>query len=124
MSLAYVNESTFSNKIADLLGEVDYRVAKTDEELDAIFRLRYEAYMREDFISPNVSKRFTDDYDVSDNGRIFGVYIDDQLVSSIRVHIASGENSDCPSLKTFSDFIEPEILSGKVVVDPTRFVTD
>lgn len=124
MSLAYVKESGFSNKISDLLGEVDYRLAQTDEELDAIFRLRYEAYRREGFIRPNASENFSDDYDASDNGRIFGVYVDGRLVSSIRIHVASPSHPDCPSFKAFSDLIEPEIQAGKVLVDPTRFVTD
>lgn len=124
MSLAYAKESGFSNRISDLLGEVDYRLAETDEERDAIFRLRYEAYRREGFIRSNSSKIFSDDYDFSDNGRIFGVYISNRLVASIRVHIASVLHPDCPSFKAFSDVIDPELQAGKVLVDPTRFVTD
>lgn len=107
-----------------MLGEIDYRVAETDAELDAIYRLRYEAYRREGFIRSNFSKRFSDDYDTSENGRIFGVYLDNRLVSSIRIHIARASHPDCPSFKTFSDLIDPEIQAGKVLVDPTRFVTD
>ncbi len=124
MSLAYVNQSLFSDKVSNLLGEVDYRIAETEADLDAIFRLRYEAYRREGFIHANVSRRFSDDYDESDNGRIFGVYLDDQLVSSIRIHIAGQAYPDCPSLHTFSDILVPELNAGHVLVDPTRFVTD
>lgn len=116
-------ESLFSNKIANFLGEIDYRLVETDEDRDEIFRLRYEAYMREGFISPNFSKKFLDDYDDADNGQIFGVYIDDELVSSIRIHVSSEDAPDCPSLKAFADIIEPELRAGKVLVDPTRFVT-
>ena len=32
---------------ADLLGQVDYRLAETTEELEEIYRLRYRAYLRE-----------------------------------------------------------------------------
>ncbi|MGI9394006.1 MAG: N-acyl amino acid synthase FeeM domain-containing protein [Boseongicola sp.] len=103
---------------------MDYRVAATDEEFDAIFRLRYEAYRREGFIRPDFTEKFSDDYDAAENGRIFGVYVDSRLVSSIRIHIASESHADCPSFKTFSDVIEPELRAGKVLVDPTRFVTD
>ena len=118
-----VNTSQFSNKISNLLGAVDYRVVESDADRDEIFRLRYEAYRREGFISPNFSKKFLDDYDDAENGRIFGVYIDDELVSSIRIHVASEKEPSCPSYKAFSDIIEPELRAGKVLVDPTRFVT-
>ena len=124
MSLAYVNQSLFSDRVSNLLGEVDYRIAETEADLDAIFRLRYEAYRREGFIHTNVSQTFSDDYDETANGRIFGLYLDGHLVSSIRIHVASRASPDCPSFKTFSDIIQPEIDAGCVLVDPTRFVTD
>lgn len=124
MALAYVNQSLFSDRISNLLEEVDYRIAATESDLDAIFRLRYEAYRREGFIHANTSQTFSDDYDETENGRIFGVYFDGQLVSSIRIHVASPAFPDCPSFKTFSDIIAPEIDAGRVLIDPTRFVTD
>ena len=57
-------------------------------------------------------------------GFLFGFYIEGELASSIRVHIASKEHPDFISLKVFSDFLQPELDAGKVIVDPTRFVTD
>ena len=124
MPLAYVNQNMFTDRVSNLLEEVDYRIAETDADLDAIFRLRYEAYRREEFIHTNVSGTFTDDYDQSGNARIYGVYLNDRLVSSIRIHVASRADPDCPSLSTFSDILRPAIDAGKVLVDPTRFVTD
>ncbi|MFY0610682.1 MAG: hypothetical protein JXQ99_04070 [Hyphomicrobiaceae bacterium] len=118
-----VGESQFSNKIANMLGEVDYRVVNSDVDREEIFRLRYEAYRREGFIGSNYSRKFLDDYDDAENGNIYGVYIDDELVSSIRIHVASEARPNCPSYKAFSDFIEPELHAGKVLIDPTRFVT-
>ena len=55
---------------------------------------------------------------------LFGFYIDGELASSIRVHVASKEYPDFTSLEVFSDFLQPELDAGKVIVDATRFVTD
>lgn len=116
--------SNFSDRVAALLSRLDCRLAETEEERDAIFRLRYDAYLREGAISPNAAERFSDPYDENENGRIFGLYLDDELASSIRIHVTSPERSDFPSRSVFADLLEPELRAGKVIVDPTRFVTN
>jgi hypothetical protein len=114
----------FSDRVAELLDRIDCRPADSEAEREAIFRLRYQAYLREGAIAPHYSKRFTDPYDDSDNAWLFGLYIDGELASTIRIHVASEENPDFPSFKVFADLMEPELQAGKVIVDPTRFATD
>ena len=106
------------------LGQDRLRLADSGEQREAIFRLRYQAYMREGAISPNSSKEFSDPYDETGNVYLFGLYIDDELASSIRIHVASKEHPDFPSLEVFPDILQPELDAGKVIVDPTRFVAD
>jgi hypothetical protein len=67
------------------------------EQREAIYRLRHNAYLREDAISANLSGTFSDSYDETDNAYLFGMYIDDQLASSLRLHAASREHPDMPS---------------------------
>ena len=117
-------QNSFSNRVAELLSRIDCRLADADEDREAIYRLRYQAYLREGAISPNLSETFSDAHDDDENARIFGLYIDDELASSIRIHVTSPEHSDFPSRSVFSDLLEPELDAGKVIVDPTRFVTD
>ncbi len=119
-----VPQTSFSDRVSDLLDRIDCRVVETDEERDAVARLRYEAYLREGAIDPNTSKTFADPYDDKKNVWIFGLYIDDELASSIRVHVATRDFPVFPSLSVFSDLLEPELKAGKTIVDPTRFVTD
>lgn len=119
-----VSQLTFSERVSKLLDRIDYRLADSEEERDAIFRLRYQAYLAEGNIAPNASGRFTDAYDDTDNAWIFGLYLDGKLASSIRLHIASKENPEFPSYKVFSDLMRPELDAGKVIIDPTRFATD
>jgi hypothetical protein len=122
-SFASESNGTFSDRVAHLLDRVDCRLAESAEDRAAIFRLRYEAYLREGAIAPNFSATFSDPYDETDNAWLFGLYIDGELASSIRIHVASEDNRDFPSRKVFADQLEPELDAGKVIVDPTRFVT-
>jgi hypothetical protein len=117
-------QSSFSNRVAELLDRIDCRLAVTDEERETIFRLRYECYLREGAISPCPSGKFSDPYDDMPNARIFGLYIDDELASSIRIHVTSPEHADFPSHGVFADLLDPELRAGKVIVDPTRFITN
>ena len=113
-----------TDRVLALLERVDYRRAETTEEREAIFRLRYNAYLHEGAIPPNASERFADHLDDASNAWIFGVHVDGELASSIRLHVASRQFPELPALNVFSDLLSPEIGAGKTIIDPTRFVAD
>jgi hypothetical protein len=108
----------------ELLDQVDYRLVETEAEKDAIYRLRYRAYLNEGAIEPNRDRKVTDRFDDLPNSWIFGVYFDGVLASSIRISVASPENPDTPSVAVFPDLLGPELNEGKIMIDPTRFVAD
>jgi len=108
----------------ELLDQIDYRLAETEEEKDEIYRLRYRAYLNEGAIEPNLDRKVTDRFDDLPNSWIFGVYFDGMLASSLRISVASPEWPDTPSMSVFPDILGPELQKGKVMVDPTRFVAD
>jgi N-acyl-L-homoserine lactone synthetase len=114
----------FPDRIANLLAKVDYQRADSVEEREAIGRLRYQAYLREGAIVANSSKTFLDPYDQTDNAYLFGLHVDGKLASSLRLHVASKEQPDTPSLEVFNDVLQPLIDAGKILVDSTRFVAD
>ena len=114
----------FSERLVDFARDVQYRRIETENDREAVFRLRYEAYVREGTIPISPSKRFTDTYDETSNVSIFGTFVDGELVSSIRVHVASPDDPVSPSVGVFPDVLLPEIEKGHTVVDPTRFVVD
>jgi hypothetical protein len=107
-----------------LLNRVDYRRIATPEEKDAVFRLRYQAYMREGAIEPNATQTFCDSLDNSPNVSIYGVYLEGILASSIRLHVASPACGELPALNVFSDILSPHLAAGRTIIDPTRFVAD
>ncbi|MDE1972255.1 MAG: hypothetical protein KGK33_05445 [Hyphomicrobiales bacterium] len=118
------SETGLSDRVAWLLDRIDYRLADSSDDREAIFRLRYQAYTRDGGIFPNSSRTFSDAYDEIGNVFLFGVYIDGELASSIRIHVASREHPAFPTLDVFPDILQPEIDADKVIVDSTRFVAD
>jgi hypothetical protein len=116
--------SSFTDRIFELLDIVDFRRADSEEDREAIFRLRYSAYVAEGAITPSFEKRFTDPYDDLGNAWIFGVYIGEKLVSSIRINVATRDFPDLPSLSVFPEYLLPDLEAGKILVDPTRHAVD
>src|SRR5262249_49859579 len=115
---------TLTDRVMALLERVDYRRAETAEDRDAIYNLRYHAYLNEGAIEPNASERYFDKYDDAPNCWIFGVYVDGELASSIRLHVATRERPEMPAMNVFSDLLMPALSGGKIIIDPTRFVAD
>ena len=122
--LSLATSSSLSSRTEKLLQRAVYRRAETVAEREAIYRLRYDAYLRENAIRANVEQRFTDAVDEEKNCWIIGLYIDGALASSIRLSVTLSGLIGLPALHVFSDVLLPEILAGKSIVDPTRFVAD
>ncbi len=116
--------SAFSRKVAKLLERVEYRRCDSGEDLEDIYRLRYEAYRLAGLIGPMADRRFVDEYDDLPNAYTFGVYFDGHLVSTIRLHHITPACPKGPSLKVFSDQLLPRLATGESFIDPSRFAAD
>jgi N-acyl-L-homoserine lactone synthetase len=114
----------FAERVAQLLQRVEYRRAETDGDREAVFRLRYEAYLREGAIKPSFGRRFSDSFDDLDNAWIVGLHVDGLLVSSMRIHVGSRDFPEMVATSVFGEYVRPELDAGKVIIDPTRFVVD
>ncbi|MGH1591453.1 N-acyl amino acid synthase FeeM domain-containing protein [Methylobacterium phyllosphaerae] len=111
-------------RAASLLNRITYRRAIESADREAIFRLRYEAYLREGAITARADERFTDAVDEQENAFIYGVYVDDVLAGSIRLNVTLPYASALPTTAVFPELVEPMINAGCVIVDPTRFVAN
>ncbi len=76
-------QNAIIERLSALVSRVECRRANSPEEREAIFRLRYQAYLREGAIAADRSERFADDDDYADNAYIFGLYVDGELASSL-----------------------------------------
>lgn len=117
-------KSGFTERVTELIARAQCRRAESAEDLEAIYGLRYLAYIREGAIKQNSSRRFLDDYDSMPNLWTFGIHIDDRLASSIRIHVSAPAHPDIPAAHVFPDILNRYIAEGKVIIDPTRFVVD
>jgi hypothetical protein len=116
--------SHFAGTLLDLLDRVEYRRADLSAPFDPVYRLRYEAYRREDFIPANSERIAGDQFDHSPNAMCFGVYIDGELVSSVRLHHVTPEQRSSPSRLIYGDVLDPLLDQGKSYIDPSRFTAD
>src|SRR6202790_53583 len=104
------------------LEHVDYRLAETAEDREQIYRLRYRAYLREGAILPSESERVTDRYDDLPNNFTFGIFIQGELCSSIRISVLTSEWRGSPSSAKFLDPLPPQPHRGKIHFDPNPLV--
>ncbi len=98
---------------ADPLDHVDYRLAETPEEKDAIYRLRYRAYLREGAILPSESQRVTDRYDDLPNSLDLRRLLHGELYSSIRISVLTSEWRGSPSSDVFADLLHPGSIRAR-----------
>ena len=124
MSSERVPASRFATTLIDLMDRVEYRRVSVEDQFNPVYRLRYEAYRREEFIPINSQEVVRDEYDDLPNVYSFGVYIDDRLVSTVRFHHLTKELRQSPNHGLFGDILDPILDEGHVILDPGRFTTD
>jgi hypothetical protein len=107
-----------------LIDRVEYRPVETPEEKDCVYLLRYRAYLHGGLIAPSESQRVTDRYDDAPNAWIFGVYIDGELCSSLRIHVLTSEWRMSYATELYGDVLHPRLDRGEVFVDPARLAAD
>lgn len=116
--------SAFSRNVSQLLEKVEYRRCETGEDLEDIYRLRYDSYRAAGLITEQSERRIVDAYDGLPNAYSFGVYFEGHLVSTIRLHHITQEQPKGPSMNLFGDVLTPRLQAGESFVDPSRFAAD
>ena len=115
---------TAFGRSSDLLDQVDYRLEQAPEEKEEIYNLRYRAYLREGAVRESPDQRVTDQYDDLPNSWTFGVYIQGELYSSVRISVLTSKWRQSCSNEAFGEILNPRLDRGEVIIDPARFVAD
>jgi hypothetical protein len=115
--------STFVDRVFRLLERVEYRRADSEDEKRAIYRMRHDAYRRAGTVDLGPSGLFHDPLDEEPNAWLVGLYIDGELASALRLHVSTNASSLLPAAAAFPDVIRPYLQAGRMIVDPTRFVS-
>lgn len=114
----------FADTLMEILDRVEYSRVSPKHLDHPVYRLRYEAYRREESVPFNDAGVVIDDLDEAPNCMAFGVHIDGELVSSLRVHHLSARHRQSPSMKVCPDVLGPLLDRGQSFIDPSRFTAD
>ena len=113
---------SFSERVSELLERVEHRIARSSDEREAVFRLRYDAYRRKGLLGPQVGDQLYDEaYDDAPNAWITTTLVDGELAGTIRVNVGAGASSRLPCLRVYSDIVAPLLQRGSTLVEFTRF---
>ncbi|WP_244598313.1 N-acyl amino acid synthase FeeM domain-containing protein [Pseudohoeflea suaedae] len=106
-----------------LLDNVEYRRVESSEDLEAVARVRYKAY---DPIgmAPKTGSVLIDDADFAPNAHVIGIYYEENLVSTIRIHHVTQRHPTGMATTYFKDVMDPLLDAGRTFIDPVRFAAD
>lgn len=116
--------TSFASKVRELLERIEYRRCESGEDLEAIYRLRYKAYRLHGFVDESADQMVTDALDDAPNCYRFGVFIDGDLVGTVRIHHISDAEPYGPVMNTFGDLLRPRLMRGDSFINPTMLAAE
>src|SRR5690606_4515554 len=97
--------SAFDKSVLAVLERLEYRNCDSGEDLEAIYRLRYESYLRVGMVRPDASRMVADRFDALPNSYRYGIFYAGELVSTLRLHYVSAKYPLSPSTEVFGDVL-------------------
>ena len=111
-------------RVEQIRDNVEYRRMVEPEDRAAVYRLRYEGYLREGKIAADASRMLRDEYDDLPNTDSYGIFVCGRLVSTVRLSILTPQCPHSPSVTAFGDDVLDRVKAGRVIVDPQRLVIE
>jgi hypothetical protein len=112
-----VQLSHFSERIVS-------RRASGYAERDAIFKLRYQSYLRAKLIPPNAFGRYLEPSDHAEGSYLIGLHADHILVAALRLQVSGAAAPDFSPPELFPDVLRPLFRSNKTVVHMSCVATN
>ncbi|MEM5470122.1 acetyltransferase [Hoeflea sp. AS60] len=113
----------FSAGVMRFLESIEYRRIDNADDLEDVARIRYNAFTMVG-LAPQNGSLLIDELDFKPNAHVMGVFFDEQLVSTIRVHHVTAAQRDSVAVAHFADVMNPLLDAGKTFIDPVRFAAD
>lgn len=107
-----------------MLESVEYRRIDNADDLEDVARIRYKAFTMVGLARENVSSLLIDELDFKPNAHVMGIFFDEQLVSTIRVHHVTSAERHGVAVARFPDVMHPLLDAGQTFIDPVRFAAD
>lgn len=123
--MASVESATnrFSDKLLELMDRIEYRRVETGEDMEDVARIRFKAYKMADIL-PLKGSTLIDDVDFDSHAYVFGIYYEERLISTVRLHHVTPEHRVCSSASVFPDEIGAFLDAGMSLIDPVRLAAD
>jgi hypothetical protein len=116
-------QNSFSRKLLEILDHVEYRRVETSEDLEEVARIRYRAYKMADIL-PLTGSKLIDDVDFDDQAYVFGVYFDERLISTVRIHHVTPDHRVSSTRDIYPAAVDQFLDAGMSLIDPVRFAAD
>ena len=113
----------FSASVMRFLESIEYRRVDNADDLEDVARIRYKAFTMVG-LAPQNGALLIDDLDFKPNAHVMGIFFDEQLVSTIRVHHVTSAQRDSVAVSHFPDVMNPLLDAGQTFIDPVRFAAD
>ena len=123
VSAAQGNITGFSASVMRFLESIEYRRVDNADDLEDVARIRYKAFTMVG-LAPQNGELLIDDLDFKPNAHVMGIFFDEQLVSTIRVHHVTAAQRDSVAVSHFPDVMNPLLDAGQTFIDPVRFAAD
>lgn len=114
---------SFADKMMDVLNHVEYRRIESSEDMEDVARIRYKAYKMADIL-PLTGSKLVDDVDFDPQAYVFGVYYDERLISTVRMHHVTPDHRVSSTRDIFPVEIDAFLDAGLSLIDPVRFAAD
>lgn len=113
----------FSAGVMRFLESIEYRRVDNADDLEDVARIRYKAFTMVG-LAPQNGELLIDELDFKPNAHVMGIFFDEQLVSTIRVHHVTSAQRDSVAVSHFPDVMNPMLDAGQTFIDPVRFAAD
>ncbi|MEM6463100.1 MAG: hypothetical protein AAF724_14400 [Pseudomonadota bacterium] len=116
--------SEFNQKLFHVMERIEYRRIVSAEDFEDLSALRTKAYRSAKMDVPSNGGLFIDEIDFDTHAYVFGIYCDEQLISSIRVHHVTPDHRVSPARNLFPDEVDRFLDAGMTLIDPVRHASD
>jgi hypothetical protein len=113
-----------SKSVIDFLDNVSYKRMTTETDLDQVFRLRHDNYKAVGHFDGTNDGRYSDELDFVPGVENIGLYVDGDLMGSLRLHLMNKELRKSCSSEIYDFVLNPKLDDGIVMVDTSRFCCD
>ena len=113
----------FTARIFELLDRVEYRRIQSVEDMEDVGRIRAKAFCGANLL-PEATKVIIDEVDRDPQAYVFGVFYDEELISTIRIHHVTPDHRVSSSGKVFSAAMNQYLDAGMSLIDPARLASD